>query len=61
MTYRPRGICRVCGLARHGTWRGDILIIGGHKAEQKVCDGAGLPAADARGASHGRKHVAPVG
>jgi hypothetical protein len=48
MTYRPRGTCRVCGRAFHGSWQGDVLIIGGHTVEKRICDGVGLPSADVR-------------
>jgi hypothetical protein len=46
MTYRPRGVCRVCGKPRHGMWSGDVIVLGRHRSGSGLCDGTGLPAAD---------------
>jgi hypothetical protein len=45
MTYRPRGVCRICGLPRHGSWSGDVLLLGRHRSGAQICDGSGLPSA----------------
>ncbi len=47
MTYRPRGVCSVCGVARHGAWSGDVIVLGPHRSGADVCDGTGRPAAEA--------------
>jgi hypothetical protein len=49
MTYRPRGVCRVCALPRHGSWSGDVLLLGRHRRGAQICDGSGLPCAELAG------------
>ena len=46
VTYRPRGVCRVCRLPRLSSWSGDVLLLGRHRHGMKTCAGSGQPAAE---------------